>query len=122
MAKISSGNVLDPRRSGALTTEEYAAIAAEVVSKLGSLRRQKWQYGVRISDRRSQGPDLVLRMDTDNPGSIATTFGNTEIEVVNVTMENGMVSKSEDNVASVSEMLQRVATKDPAILGILQQL
>jgi ACT domain-containing protein len=33
-----------------------------------------------------------------------------------------MVSKSEDNVASVSEMLQRVATKDPAILGILQQL
>jgi hypothetical protein len=61
-------------------------------------------------------------MDTDNPGSIATTFGNTEIEVVNVTMENGMVSKSEDNVASVSEMLQRVATKDPAILGILQQL
>jgi predicted NBD/HSP70 family sugar kinase len=37
-------------------------------------------------------------------------------------MENGMVIKSEVNVAAVSEMLQGAATKDSAILAILQQL
>lgn len=122
MAKISSGNVLDQRRSGALTGEDFQTIASEVVTKLANLKRQKWQYGVKISDRRSQGPDVVLTMDKDNPGSVAARFGSAEIGIANLTMENGMVLKSEVNIATVSEMLQSAATNDSAILAILQQL
>jgi hypothetical protein len=122
MAKISSGNVLDQRRSGALTSEEYAVIAVEVVAKLANLRRQKWQYGVKISDRRSQGPDVNLTMDKDNPGQVTAKFGGEVIGSAIVEVENGAVKRSESNAAAVSKMLQGAATDDPAILAILQQL
>jgi len=122
MGKISSGNVLDPRRSGPVTVEEFGVIAKKVVDKFAKCARHKWKYGVRISDRKSLGPDVVLTMEADNPGELTARYGDTHVGVVKVSMENGMVSKSEENVATVSEMLQGAATKDSAILAILQQL
>jgi hypothetical protein len=122
MAKISSGNVLDPRRSGALTSEDYGAIATTVVAKLANLKPRKWQYGVKISDRRSQGPDVNLTMDTNSPWQVTAKFNGTVIGVVTVEVENGVVKRSEFNATAVSEMLQRAATREPAILAILQQL
>lgn len=122
MGKISTGNLLDPQRSGPLTVEEFGVVAAEVVAKLARMKPQKWQYGVKLSDRRSQGADVVLTMNKDELGLVTAKFGSEVIGSAMIEVENRAVKRSEGSVAAVSQMLQSAAASNPEILNILQQL